>query len=155
MKKLKARIARFHKDTSGSEAVEMVYACVAMSLLVMCIIMILGYALQANALSYAAKRVAREVEVTGQANHESADRLMNSLLDNYREIGGTIDISPNSGSYLNASKKTIQLREKFTVTATGNYIIKIATPSFASNPLEMRLPITVKVIGQSEVYWKH
>lgn len=151
---VKHKLLRRIKDTDGSQAVEMVYVCAALCFLILSVLLIIGYALQANAISYAAKRATRQIEVLGQYNQSVATRMMREMLANYDEIGGSITATPNSGSWLNSSKKTIQLRDKFTVHVHCTYTVDIGTLAF-KQPLRLRLPIDVYVIGQSEVYWKH
>lgn len=149
-----SQLRRWAKDKSGSEAVEAVYVCFGLCLLIMSVMLILGYALQANAMSYAAKRATRHIEVTGQVNSSVLERLMGELMENYNEIGGHIEVTPRN-PYLTPGSNKIQLREKFTVHVSGFYTVKVATLSTSGNPLELKLPINVYVLGQSEVYWKH
>ena len=60
------RIKDFSSNCDGSEAVEMVYNMVALVFLVLSTLLIIGYALQMNQVSYAAQRIARAVEPSKQ-----------------------------------------------------------------------------------------
>jgi hypothetical protein len=50
------------------------------------------------------------------------------------------------------SGRKIQLRQSFSVTLTASY--KITILELGENPIVLTLPITVKVAGMSEVFWK-
>ena len=50
------------------------------------------------------------------------------------------------------SGRKIQLRESFDATLTASYKIKIL--QIGETPIEISLPIEVKIRGMSEVYWR-
>lgn len=142
-------------NRSGSEAVEMVYSTAMLLVMIMCALMILTYALQVNRVSYAAKRIARAIEVGGTANQVEMNNLLDSLLPNHEDLGATVVVPDSSVSYFDAGAKKIQLRQKFKVVVTANYNLTLMNPGFGSNAaLHYALPIRVSVNGQSEVYWK-
>lgn len=137
------------QDKSGSQAIEMVYSTFALVLLILATMMIIGYALQVNQVSYAAKRVARYVEVSGQADPTDLKVLLYELLPNADKIGAKVSIE--NADYISGTK--IQLRGGFTVKVTANYDVTLADPG-NGNPILYSLPITAYVNGQSEIYWK-
>ena len=145
------RIMKAIRDKSGSEALEMVYGCAALCALILSAMMILGYAMQTNNVAYAGKRIARYVEVSGQANQTDLDALLRELLPNASKIGAKVTIE--DVSYVNPAKRTIQLREKFTVHIKAKYPLTLANPGNFT-PITFDLPINVYVNGQSEIYWK-
>lgn len=137
------------QDRSGSQAIEMVYATFALMMLILATMMIIGYALQVNQVSYAAKRVARYVEVSGQADPTDLRVLLYELLPNADEIGARVSVE--NADYVSGTK--IQLREGFTIKVTARYDVTLANPG-NGNPIEYSFPITAYVNGQSEIYWK-
>lgn len=145
------RIMKAIRDKSGSEALEMVYGCAALCALILSAMMILGYAMQTNNVAYAGKRIARYIEVSGQANQTDLDALLRELLPNASKIGAKVTIE--DVSYVNPAKRTIQLREKFTVHIKAKYPLTLANPGNFT-PITFDLPINVYVNGQSEIYWK-
>lgn len=137
------------QDRSGSEAIEMVYSTFALMILILATMMIIGYALQVNQVSYAAKRVARYIEVSGQANPTDLRVLLYELLPNADKIGA--EVSVENADYVSGTK--IQLRNGFTVKVSAKYNVTLVNPG-NGNGIKYSLPITAYVNGQSEVYWK-
>ena len=139
------------ENKSGSEALEMVYSTFALMLLILSTMMILGYAIQVNQVSYAGKRVARYIEVAGQADQTDIDTLLKELLPNKTKLRATVSVTADN--WENVASRKIQLRENFTVHLSASYPLTLANPGFGSS-YTVRLPINVNVNGQSEVYWK-
>lgn len=139
------------KNRSGSEALEMVYSTFALMLLILSTMMIIGYAIQVNQVSYAGKRVARYVEVAGQADQTDLDTLLKELLPNQSKLGATVTVTTDN--WENVASRKIQLRENFTVHISASYPLMLANPGYGSS-YTIKLPINVNVNGQSEVYWK-
>jgi len=137
------------QDKSGSEAIEMVYSTFALMILILATMMIIGYALQVNQVSYAAKRVARYIEVSGQADPTDLKILLYELLPNADKIGAKVSVE--NADYVSGTK--IQLRGGFTVKVSAKYDVTLANPG-NGNGIQYSLPITAYVNGQSEVYWK-
>ena len=101
-------------------------------------------------LNYAARRVVREVEIAGKVSSETY-----GLFNNMKEqtnIGDGASMSV-SASYFNASQKTIQLRDTFTVTCRTSYRINVFTPTGGA-PVGFDIPLVVKLTGMSEKFWK-
>ena len=146
------RIKDFSSNCDGSEAVEMVYNMVALVFLVLSTLLIIGYALQMNQVSYAAQRIARAVEVSGEAKQTEIDRLLYELLPNADDIDARLTVSADD--WVDVSEATIQLRDQFTVNVSANYHVTLINPGFGDPMDPWSIPIRVKVNGQSEIYWK-
>lgn len=101
-------------------------------------------------LNYAARRVTREIEISGQVTSATYS-LFNSMKTN-TNIGDDATMSV-SADYFNAGVKKIQLRENFTVTCRTSYRINVFTPT-GSNPVGFDIPIAVRLTGMSEKFWK-
>lgn len=139
------------QDRNGSAVLEMVYGCAALCALILSTMMIIGYAMQTNSVAYAGKRIARYIEITGQANQTDLDVLLKELLPNASSVDAKVTIE--DVNYVNASQRTIQLREKFRVHVKAQYHVTLANPGNL-DPIVFALPINVYVNGQSEIYWK-
>jgi hypothetical protein len=154
----RSRIHKLIANKQGSEAIEMVYSTIAFCIIILCVLLILSYAIQVNQISYAAKRVARYVEVTGKADPSDLNLLLGELLSNKTALNAYVSVSlPAGENYVNYYAKTIQLRDKFTVTVSGTYTIPITNPdpeNIDTSSVSLRLPIIISVDGQSEIYWK-
>ena len=103
-------------------------------------------------LNYAAKRVVREVEITGQVTGATYD-----LFREYKErtnIGSGAVMDITADRYFDAAAKKIQLRTNFTVTCRTNYRIDIFTPKGGAG-VGIDVPLTVKLTGMSEKFWKN
>lgn len=144
-------LKRFAKDENGSEALEMVYSMFVLVVLILCSMLIIGYALQTNQVAYAAKRMARYIEVGGTATQTEMDTLTRELLPNASNIGAHATVE--NVNWFNAARGQIQLRETFTVKVTAYYEVTLMNPGFM-DAIGFKLPITVYVNGQSEIYWK-
>ena len=148
------RTREFFRDTRGSEAVEMVASVAILCLLVMSLMMILSYTLQANQVAYGAKRIARVIEVSGQVTQSQLDEQAKALIPNWDAINGRIRLA--NADYSDggdSAKGRIQLRHKFNVVIDGTYQVVLANPGFGGQ-ISLPLGIHVNVAGQSEVYWK-
>lgn len=149
-----ANIRHAIQSRSGSEAVEMVYSTAMLCGLLLSALLILTYAIQTNRVSYASKRIARYVEVSGQANQADLDLLLHELLPNADDIGARVQVT---GTWLSPAKRTIQLRAPFTVTVTANYKVSLVNPGTLdrdNSHVWLPIPIVARVNGQSEIYWK-
>lgn len=144
-------VKNFICNKSGSEALEMVYSTFLLLVLILTTMGIIGYALQVNQVSYAAKRIARYVEISGQADTADLRVLLYELLPNADKVEAKVSIE--NANYLPMSGNKIQLREGFTVKVTANYYVNI-TSSAGGGGIRQAFPITVYVNGQSEIYWK-
>lgn len=102
-------------------------------------------------LNYAARRVVREIEISGQVTG-STYTLFNDIKAN-TNIGDSATMSV-SASYFNAAQKKIQLRNNFTVTCRSNYRINVFT-LLDGMPVGFDIPMKVSLTGMSERFWKN
>lgn len=141
------------ENKSGSEVIEMVYSTAALMMLILSTMLIIGYAIQVNQVSYAGKRVARYIEVAGQADQTDMDTLLKELLPNKNHLGATVSVTADN--WENVASRKIQLRENFTVHISASYPLTLANPGDGSAyTFTLGIPINVYITGQSEVYWK-
>ena len=101
-------------------------------------------------LNYAARRVVREIEISGRVSAETY-----SLYEDLKErtnIPDTASMSVNA-AYFSASDKKIQLRNTFTVTCSTSYRINVFTPQGGA-PIGFDIPLRVRLTGMSEKFWK-
>lgn len=101
-------------------------------------------------LNYAARRVTREIEISGQVS-SSTYSLFNTMKAS-TNIGDSAVMSV-SASYFNAAAKKIQLRNNFTVTCRTSYRINVFTPN-GGTPVGFDIPLVVSLTGMSEKFWK-
>lgn len=101
-------------------------------------------------LNYAARRVVREIEISGRVSSSTY-----SLYDNMKSntnIPDSATMSVNA-TYFNAAQKKIQLRDTFTVTCSTSYRINVFTPK-GGTPVGFDIPLRVRLTGMSEKFWK-
>lgn len=146
MAKAKALVS----DKKGSEAIEMVATTAMMIALIMVGLMILSYAVEWNTISFAAKRVCRDIEVSGQVT--DIQSKFDSLIGNSDLITDR-NIEVNNVEYFDAGAKTIQLKKTFRLSASVTYNIPLVKPGTLSG-FSIQLPIKTSVTGMSEVYWR-
>lgn len=101
-------------------------------------------------LNYTARRVTREIEISGQVTSATYS-LFNSMKAN-TNIGDDATMNV-SADYVNDGAKKIQLRDNFTVTCRTSYRINVFTP-IGGNPVGFDIPIAVRLTGMSEKFWK-
>ena len=102
-------------------------------------------------VNYAARRVTREIEISGRVFSDTY-ALFNNLKTT-TNMGDTATMSVTA-AYFNAAQKKIQLRETFTVTINSSYRINIFTPT-GGTPVGFDIPLVVRLTGMSEKYWKN
>ena len=101
-------------------------------------------------LNYAARRVVREIEISGQVT-SSTYTLFNEMKTSMN-MGNGASMSV-AASYFNAAQKKIQLRNTFRVTCQSSYRINVFTP-LNGMPVGFDIPLKVSLTGMSERYWK-
>ena len=101
-------------------------------------------------LSYTARRIVCEIEISGQVT--SATTALFNTMKNTTNIGDAATMSV-SASYFNAAQKKIQLRNTFTVICRSSYRINVFTPRGAT-PVGFDIPLAVQLTGMSEKFWK-
>lgn len=141
-----ARLRKLLRRKDGDSAVEFIMTSAVLILVFAMLVSALVYVTQYYNASFICRKVVRNIEVSGQYNAAE----VNALAD---ELGG--DALTNlrvrvSASYFSGQK--IQLRDDFTVSLTATY--RIAILRFGRTPLYISLPIRVRLVGMSEVYWR-
>lgn len=86
------KVLSWLRNTDGSASVEMVGTVAFICVVIINCMMILGYAIQQNQVSYAAKRLARSVEVSGYITESLTEenQMLKRLLQNADEIQATV-----------------------------------------------------------------
>ena len=100
-------------------------------------------------LNYAARRVTREIEISGRVSSETY-AVFHDVKTNTNIEAAEMSVS---AEYFNAAEKKIQLRDTFTVTCRTSYRINVFTPT-GGNPVGFDIPLTVRLTGMSEKFWK-
>ena len=101
-------------------------------------------------LNYAARRVTRAIEISGQVS-TGTYTLFNEMKANTNiGPGATMNVS---ATYFNAAQRKIQLRDTFTVTLRSSYRINVFTPTNGP-PVGFDIPLVVRLTGMSEKFWK-
>lgn len=140
------RLRALLKQKKGDGAVSFILTTAMLVLLFATLLSTMIYIMNYYNTGYACRRIVRGIETTGAYDEAYANQVLNQLDSPDLE---DLDVSVNA-SYFSGSK--IQLRSPFTVTVTGNYTITIL--QLGETPITVTLPITVKMSGMSEVFWK-
>ena len=143
---VRKRLYSYLHSKKGSSAVEFIMTAAMLILTFAVLISALIYVTQYYNASYICRRVVRTIEVTGEYDERTVNALAN-------ELGGRAmdDLEIQVEAHYVRSHK-IQLRDEFKVTLRANYTIRIL--QFGRRAVEVRLPITIRLSGRSEVYWK-
>lgn len=142
------KVLSWLRNTDGSASVEMVGTVAFICVVIINCMMILGYAIQQNQVSYAAKRLARSVEVSGYITESLTEenQMLKRLLQNADEIQATVmpdtvnsvSVWGRDGS-AGVTRLLIQLREMeadvgrysnpsdFTIHVRAYYTLPLAT----------------------------
>ena len=100
-------------------------------------------------LNYAARRVVREIEISGKVSTDTYD-LFDDLKTHTNIGGATMSVT---ASYFDVADKKIQLRDTFTVVCRSNYRINVFTP-IGGTPVGFDIPLKISLAGMSERFWK-
>jgi len=134
------------RQKKGDEAVSFLMTTAMLVLIFAVLVSALIYIIQYYNASYMCRRVVRSIEITGVYDETETRDLVNSMASSGME---DIDVQVDAVYF---SGRKIQLRQSFSVTLTASY--KITILELGENPIVLTLPITVKVAGMSEVFWK-
>lgn len=134
------------QDKKGDEAVSFLLTTAMLVFIFATLVSALIYIMQYYNASYICRRVVRNIEITGQYDEAETLKILNDISNPGLE---DIDIRVDAAYF---SDRKIQLRQTFSVKLSASY--KIAILQLGNKPLELSLPIRVKVVGMSEVYWK-
>ena len=100
-------------------------------------------------LNHMCRRVVRAVEVEGRMSEAVYDVF-------YRlkeQTGLSPDMSIEDVQYCDGENQEIQLRDTFTIRMKCSYTFTLFRPS-NSPPLQIKIPMEVRITGMSEKYWK-
>lgn len=100
-----------------------------------------------QSLNQTVQYTARTVELYGKADDETLESV---TADGALLVPDSVEID---AEWQDASAKTIQLKESFTVTMTKTIPIIILRPALGE-PVVINVQITATARGISEVYWK-
>lgn len=142
VKKLKSLL----REKKGDEAVSFLMTTTMLVLVFAVLVSAMIYIMQYYSASYMCRRVVRGIEITGVYDETETRNMVSKMKSaDFENVNVQVDTEYYSGN-------KIQLRQIFNVTLTGSYRINILT--LGSKPVALKLPITVKVAGMSEVYWR-
>lgn len=134
------------REKKGDEAVSFLLTTAMLVLIFAVLVSAMVYIVQYYNASYMCRRVVRSIEITGVYDEAEARNMVAQM-----ESSGLEGVNVQVDAVYHSGKK-IQLRQPFSVTLTGSYRLTILT--LGENPIALALPITVKVAGMSEVYWR-
>ena len=138
---------QFIRDRTGEGYVDIAIAILIIFAVIASIFSIFSLYTTHQSLSATARQLAHVVEVTGQADDATLALV----------TGDASYVNPDSIAFdtvwFNVSSKKIQLKTPFTVTITKQVLIPIIKP-LGSDPIGVRINISAKASGISEVYWK-
>ncbi len=139
-------IRRFLRQKSGSSAAEFVATAAMLILIFAVLLSALIYVTEFYSATYICRRVVRTIEVNGEYDESYIRTLANDLggtaLENMR-----IQVDAH---YFRGHR--IQLRDEFVVHLQAVHPVNILM--FGGQPVSIRLPISIRLSGRSEVYWK-
>lgn len=148
--KLGKKLRAFHKDTDGSEAIEMLSTTAMLVCFILIGLMFLSYVMQLTMVNTATKKVVREIEVTGIANQTTMSSQFNEML------GSSTQLKDRSVSISNVTFESgterIQLKRTFMVTGKCTYTVSLINPGHITG-WSIDMPIVSRVSGMSEMYW--
>lgn len=135
-----------HDKRGMGEAVSFLAASALLLLIFVSLFYGLVYVMNTYNASYMCRKITRQVEITGVYDDTVATDLLNEM-DNGNL--SNLEVSCDA-SYFSDNK--IQLRDSFSIAVSADYQMPIAR--FGDTPITITLPITVEVVGLSEVFWK-
>ena len=134
------------RDKKGDEAVSFLLTTAMLIFIFAALVSALIYIMQYYNASYICRRVVRSIEITGQYDEAEIANILGEIANPGLE---DMDIEVDAVYF---AENKIQLRQSFDVMLSANY--KITLLQIGSEPIELALPIKVKVVGMSEVYFK-
>ena len=140
------KIKSLLRQKKGDEAVSFLLTTAMLVLIFATLVSGMIYIMQYYNASYICRRVVRSIEVAGRYDEAETMNIVNSMAN-----PGLEDTNVHVDAVYFSGNK-IQLRQTFSVTLTASY--KITIVQLGANPINIVLPIKVKVAGMSEVYVK-
>ncbi|MEG0778501.1 MAG: DUF4320 family protein [Oscillospiraceae bacterium] len=140
------KVRRLLRDKKGDEAVSFLLTTAMLVFIFATLVAALIYVMQYYNASYICRRVVRNIETTGQYDEAETKNILSKIsnpgLEDMNLLVDTVYFTDNK----------IQLRQTFSLVLSAHY--KITLLQLGTVPIQISLPIKVKVAGMSEVYWK-
>ena len=133
------------RDKKGDEAVSFLLTTAMLIFIFAALVSALIYIMQYYNASYICRRVVRSIEITGKYDQAEIANILGEIANPGLE---NMDIEVDAVYF---AENKIQLRQSFDVMLSANY--KITLLQVGSEPIQLALPIKVKVVGMSEVYF--
>lgn len=147
MKMLLYKVTKCLKNNKGEGYIDLIFKMSFIMALIFCFIALPPLYIKKQNVDYMANSIARAVETTGEINSD-----VNGLISQLKSDTGMNPLIRWEGNFFGSTNK-IQIRESFFVTVSDTATIQLAKPSF-SEPIVISIPISKRVRGVSEVYWK-
>lgn len=137
------------KSNKGSSTIEFLFIFASVIALILCFIAIPPIYFKYQNLSHMTNEIVKAVEETGEINPEI--ELLISEFKAETKLNPSVRWEGNFRPRGISSR--IQKREVFYLTLSDTIEVTLAEPSF-SGPIVISIPISKRVKGISEVYWK-
>lgn len=147
MKREFSKLLKFGNTNKGESYIDVIFKMSIIMALIFCFIALPPLFIKKQNIDYIANSLARAVETTGEINTDV--NLLASQLKSELGINPSIQWE---GGFFGATNR-IQIRESFYVTVSDTVYIQLAKPSFSA-PIVISVPVSKRVRGVSEVYWK-
>lgn len=100
-------------------------------------------------LSHICRRVVRVVELEGQIS----DKVYDVFYRLKEQTGLSPEMTITDVDFYDGQNQRIQLRDTFTIKMKYNHVFTVFRPS-SSPPVQIIIPMEVRITGMSEKYWK-
>jgi hypothetical protein len=138
------------KDNRGNEMLEMIITTVVVILLMATCTSILVTFSKFDEVSAVCRRITRSIEVSGIVDSTTYS-MVDELGTDSNLVSPTVSVD---ATYYDSAAGKIQIRDTFKVTVTCGYKVEIIVPDFTSSSVYVTLPLTARMTGMSEVFWK-
>lgn len=136
-------------NQQGSSYVDLIVKTLVVITLMATVISFLGVFTTYLNLNHMCRRVVRVVELEGQI----AEPVYNVFNRLKQQTGLSPEMTVEDVAYCDEQNQKIQLRDTFTVTMTYSHAFTLFRPSFM-DPIQIHIPMRVRIAGMSEKYWK-
>jgi Flp pilus assembly protein TadG len=143
-------LKRLYRDKKGAIFVELILKLLIVSLIVLTAVHLFDVAIKYQHVSYTTKSIAKIIELEGAVTPSASQQLT----DLNNSFGMDMTFYVTDVHYFNAASKTIQFRDRFTVTVYYLYKFPVFDPIFTTAPVTVNIPMQSGITGMSEVYWK-
>ncbi|WP_313559185.1 DUF4320 family protein [Ruminiclostridium cellobioparum] len=151
MKKQKyiSRVMKIMMSSRGDGYVSEIFKFAIIMALILSFVVLPDPFIKKLNLNHMTTSIVRAVETTGEINDD-----VYQMIEEYKAETGLNPTIKWEGNFVNVgTSQRIQIRQRFSLTLTDNVVITIAEPSF-TGPINIVIPISKKVNGMCEVYWK-